>query len=101
MIIRVFETRVRDGRDEEYVQFWRDVELPLLRSLPGLLDVSLGVPIDGDDDRFLMVTVWRDVEALRGFTGQRWREVRVLPEEQGLLLEPAARHYRVLEMDEP
>ena len=93
MIVRVFRARVQPGRAEEFREFFRSKALPLVRGQDGLVSAEVGWPLEPDADEFLMITVWRDVDALRRFAGEDWQEARILPEEQPLLRETFVHHY--------
>jgi len=48
-------------------------------------------------DEFVMVTVWKDMEALRAFAGDDWK-ASVIPESERPLLEVSlVHHYEVID----
>ena len=59
----------------------RERGVPNIARREGLLWLFLGRPDDGDDHALVVVSVWRDLDAIRAFKGDAWREARLLPEE--------------------
>lgn len=92
MIVRIFRARVRPGQQAAFEEKARALSVPLVRAQPGLLAFFPGRPL-GDGDEFVMVTVWRDLDALRGFVGDDWRQAVVPLEEVPFLWETSVQHY--------
>lgn len=97
MILRIFRAIVHDGRQSDFEKFIRGKALPLTRAQQGLLFVTVGLPRSESPNEFSMVTAWRDLEALKGFTGESWRQAVVLPEETHMLRDSYLHHYEVAE----
>lgn len=93
MVIRVFRARVHPGKAEEFARFFQETALPVVRNQPGLVRVEMGWPMPPTPDEFLMITVWRDLDAVRAFAGDDWQAAKLLPEERPLLRETAVHHY--------
>jgi len=93
MIIRVFRALVHPGKQPEFEQFFMNKALPNIKAQPGLVSVMVGEPIDTSPTEFLMVTVWQDVTALKGFAGEQWRNPVIDPDEVHLLKETFVYHY--------
>lgn len=71
----------------------RTVSLPIMRAQEGCLAVSLGEPTMREPDELVIVSVWRDLDHLIAFTGERWREATILPGEADLLEVARVEHY--------
>lgn len=93
MIVRVFHARVHDGKAGDFAAFFRERALPSVRSQPGLVRVEIGWPMPPTDDAFMMITVWKDLDSMKAFTGESWNEAVILPEERSLLRETSVHHY--------
>ena len=93
MIIRVFRARVHPGKQQEFEQFFLNKALPMVRAQSGLVSVTVGRPLDTSPEDFLMVTVWRDLDALKGFAGEQWQNPVIDPEAAHLLKETFVDHY--------
>ena len=48
------------------------------------MSLFLGRPDDGDEHDLVLMSVWRDLAAIRAFKGEAWQEARLLPEEREL-----------------
>jgi heme-degrading monooxygenase HmoA len=81
LIIRIFRLRARRGRAADLERVVRERGVPNIARRDGLVSLFLGRPDDGDDHDLVLVSVWRDIEAIRAFKGEAWREARLLPEE--------------------
>ena len=93
MIVRVFRGEVNPGCHGEFERLLRERAIPQFRATPGMLRVHVAAPTVQAPDEFLVVTVWRDLEALRGYTGERWSQARVTPDEAPLLRRTFVHHY--------
>jgi hypothetical protein len=67
MIIRVFEGRLRSGREHEFMAGER--ELLTRTDIDGLLGVSIGRRLAGGAMHVITLTVWRDLAAIEAFAG--------------------------------
>ncbi|MFL6044525.1 MAG: antibiotic biosynthesis monooxygenase family protein [Propionibacteriaceae bacterium] len=99
MIIRVFRPIIHPGKEAEFESFLRDTAVPLVSRQSGLVAQHVGKPRDSSSTEFVFVTVWKDVESIRAFAGERWQEAVVEPEEEDLLKETWIGHYEVIETD--
>jgi heme-degrading monooxygenase HmoA len=84
MVIRIFRVRARPGRATELERVVRERGVPNIARREGLVSLFLGRPDDGDDHDLVLLSVWRDLAAIRAFKGDAWREARLLPEELAL-----------------
>jgi heme-degrading monooxygenase HmoA len=96
MIIRVFRARVFEGKQEEFEQFFLNKALPMIKSMEGLVSVSVGKPSESTPTEFMMTTVWRDLDSLKGFAGENWLNAVIDPDEADLLVETFAHHYELV-----
>jgi heme-degrading monooxygenase HmoA len=99
MIVRVFRVVVQEGRRAEFEDFFRNTAMPLVAGQPGLVSMTAGVPRPDAPpeapDEFCMVMVWRDVDSLRAFAGEDWREPHIHPDEAALVKERHLHHYEL------
>lgn len=93
MIIRVFRARLRPGKRAAYERLCETVSLPIMRAQAGCLAASIAEPTPQWPEEFAVVSVWRDLEALQTFVGQRWHEALILPGEADLLEVARVEHY--------
>ena len=95
MIIRIFRVIVQDGKRAEFEDFFRNTAMPLMQSQPGIVSVTAGVPREETPNEFCMVMVWRDLEAMKAFVGDDWREPHIHPDEAELVRERFLHHYEL------
>lgn len=97
MIVRIFRVTVHPGKEDLFAAFFRDTALPLVASQPGLVSVTAGLPRPESPGEFCMVMVWKDVEALRAFAGEDWREPHIHPDEAEMVKDRSLHHFDLLE----
>jgi hypothetical protein len=95
MILRLFRVIVHEGQQSNFRRFFLGTALPFVHSHAGLESVSVGLPHETSPNEFSMVMVWRDLEALKGFAGENWREAVIHPDEAHLLKETHVHHYEL------
>jgi transposase/heme-degrading monooxygenase HmoA len=103
MIIRVFSARLKRGARDAYEDLCQRVSVPLMSAQPGFLTWRMGAERPGHPDDFVFVSLWRDLESLKAFTGEEWQAASILPGEADLLERVAVHHYdeswtRLMEM---
>ncbi|MFF7636201.1 antibiotic biosynthesis monooxygenase family protein [Kitasatospora sp. NPDC008050] len=98
MIVRIWEARVAPKLVTEFCAVIQSEMLPQLAGLDGCLGGELLRSLPGGPHRVLVVTRWRDEEALRGYAGPAWAKRPVWSDEQQTYLEqpPEVAHFTVL-----
>lgn len=96
MIIRVFRARVGETYNNDFERFLRHGPLPFIAARPGLVAQYVGRPLDATGKEFVYVTVWEDVDSLRGFAGEDWQRAVIDPEEEHMLEETLIDHYEAI-----
>ncbi len=94
MILQVFRAKIRKGKEEEFKKKVREQSLPRLRSQDGMANAFPGAPFSETESEFVMVTLWRDLDALKIFLGENWEKPMVSPDEAPLVEEMSVRHYQ-------
>jgi heme-degrading monooxygenase HmoA len=95
MIVRVFRAKIRPGKQADFELRVRDLSIPLVKSQKGLLAYFAGKPMESNPDEFVMVTIWRNLSDVEGFTGENWNRPIVLEEEVPFVEEALVHHYEV------
>ena len=98
MILRVFRAIIHDGMQDKFQKFFLGKALPNVRSQAGLISATVGLPRKESPNKFSMVMVWRDVEALKGFAGENWRQAVIDPDEVHLLKTTYLHHFDLAEV---
>ena len=93
MILRFFRAIIHDGKQAEFKMFFLGTALPIVRSHPGLVSVSIGLPRPESPSEFSMSMVWRDMDALKGFAGENWQKAVIHLDEAHLLKATFVYHY--------
>lgn len=93
MIVRVFRARIREGHEAHFKRMVQDQSIPWLTSSDGMLGYFAGEPLSPSSREFVMVTLWRDLDALRAFAGEGWATPIVTPDEEPLVEAMFADHY--------
>jgi quinol monooxygenase YgiN len=101
MIIRVFRARIREGRVPEFKAMVREQSIPWLERTNGMLGYFAGAPLEDNSREFVMVTLWRDTDALKSFVGEHWQTPVVTEDETPLVEEMFAHHYTRFDKEVP
>jgi heme-degrading monooxygenase HmoA len=92
-IIRVFQATTKPGQERAFERFFTDEALLILQKHAGLVSVQIGLPSEDSPREFLMITVWRNLDSLKGFAGENWKEAVIDPREAPLLSSARVSHY--------
>jgi quinol monooxygenase YgiN len=95
-VVRIFRARVKPGRQADWERLVRDTALPELSQAEGLLACYPGGPL-GDPEEFSMVSVWRDLGAVRTYAGKDWATPVLYPGEDEILAEVHVHHYQLFD----
>ena len=96
MILRVFHVTVHDGMAAEFEEFFRTIAIPQVKNWPGMLSMSTGRPKAESPNDFCMTMIWKNLDALKSFAGENWREARIEPEEAHLIASNSVAHYELI-----
>jgi len=99
MIIREWRGRAAASNPEAYPVHFRDRVLPDLRQLPGFVGAHLSRRPLGVKIEFLVLTRWKDIEAIRAFAGDDIGKAVVEPGAVAALIDfdATVQHYDVIE----
>jgi hypothetical protein len=98
MIIRVLSVEVAQGRGAEFHAFMRERGLPRIQAHPGLVSVNVGRRTDGSDEFAIVVTVWRDWEALTEALGPDPSQPYMVTPESGLAQTAKVEHFEGIDL---
>ena len=93
MIIRIFRAVIYEDRVADFKRMVQEQSIPWLEKSDGMLGYFPGQPFGANDREFLMVTLWRDVDALQAFAGTDWDNPVVTEDETPLVEAMYAEHY--------
>ena len=93
MIIRIFRAKVREGQVSEFKKMVQNQSIPWLESSEGMLGYYPGEPFGENAREFVMITLWRDLDALEAFAGADWGSPVVTDDEAPLVEAMFADHY--------
>lgn len=93
MIIRVFRAIIRADRIDDFKRMVRDQSIPWLEKSEGMLGYFPGEPLSSNEREFTMITLWRDIDALKAFVGKEWDNPVVTADEAPLVETMYADHY--------
>ena len=93
MIIRIFRAVIYEDRVADFKRMVQEQSIPWLEKSDGMLGYFPGQPFGANDREFLMVTLWRDIDALQAFAGTDWDNPVVTEDETPLVEAMYAEHY--------
>jgi len=95
-VVRIFRARVKPGRQAELADLVRELSIPQLTRSDGLLAYYPGYPL-GDSEEFSMVSIWRDLGAVRAYAGNDWAKPVIYEGEEAVLAEVHVHHYELFD----
>jgi heme-degrading monooxygenase HmoA len=99
MIIRVFEARLKPGREHDFMAGER--ELLGRTDIDGLLGVSIGRRLSGGAMHVITLTVWRDLAAIAAFSGSPSSDPVFLNGSDEMVESWSLHHYEGVDASEP
>lgn len=98
MIARVWEGLVPAAKEAPYQQFLAQEVLPEIRATAGNRGAMVLRRAEGDRVRFLVLSYWASLDAIRAFAGDDVERAHYRPAALEFLIDPApfATHYEVL-----
>ena len=97
MIMRIFQVITRPGKEEAFARFFHDTAIPLMQNTEGIVSVLPGAPRPDTPRAFCFVMIWRDIDALKAFVGDDYRNPHIDPAEAELVESRSIRHYDLVE----
>ncbi|MGK6316097.1 antibiotic biosynthesis monooxygenase family protein [Neorhizobium sp. DT-125] len=99
MIIREWRGRASPSNTDAYPAHFRSHVVPELQALPGFIGAHLSRRALGDRTEFVVLTRWRDMDAIRAFAGDTPDKAVVEPGAVAALIEfdDFVEHYEVVE----
>jgi hypothetical protein len=98
MIIRVLSVEIAPDRGADFHEFIRDHGLPRIQSHPGLISVHVGRRTEGKDELAIVVTVWRDWEALTDALGPDPSQPYLASPSSGLVTSARVEHFEAIDL---
>lgn len=98
MIVRVLSVQVAPNRGAEFHAFIRNQGLPRIQAHPGLISVNVGRRTEGPDELAIVVTVWRDWQALIDALGPDPSEPYMLTTATGLVTSANVEHFEAIDL---
>lgn len=80
MLLRIFKIEIVPEFKNEFEEKFKVIALGLVDGKEGLLAAEIGKSVDESDNEYIMISIWKDLKALKEFTGDSWKEA-VIPEE--------------------
>ncbi len=97
MIIRVLQATIAPRRSADFHTFVIEQGVPRFREHDGLIDVYVGLRSEGGEDVGIIVSVWRDWDALAAAVGPDPLRPYLLTPETGLVSSVQVLHFEAVE----
>jgi heme-degrading monooxygenase HmoA len=94
MMMRVARAKIHERYTKDFEELMTKDGLPMIRKLPGNMGGYLAK--DEKTHEYVFVMLWKDIESIKGLTGEKWQEAAVDPREEKMLAErPVIEHYEI------
>ncbi|HTP82346.1 MAG TPA: antibiotic biosynthesis monooxygenase [Alphaproteobacteria bacterium] len=92
-ILRMFEARAKPGCADSLAQKFATTSIDVVRNQPGNQGHFFGKGVSAEDNRFLFVSVWRDLSAVKTRFGDDWEGSFLPPGYSDLIEECSVKHF--------
>ena len=79
MITRIFRVRIRPALRAEFERKFLEISVPYVETKTGYISHIVGYPAKWTPDEYMLLTQWKDENALLAFAGENWNQ-SVIPE---------------------
>ena len=97
MIMRIFQVTAKNGKEEEFGDFFHNTAIPLMRGTDGIVQVLPGAPRPESPREFSFVMIWKDLASLKAFVGDDYQTPHIDPAEAELVASRSIKHYEFVE----
>jgi len=96
-IARIWQGRTPLARADEYRQYLFDAGVSKIAAIPGNRGVQMMMRKTAREGEFMVVSYWDTIEAIAGFAGPGYEQVRDLPRDDEFLIDKQtqARHFEL------
>jgi len=96
-IARIWHGATPRSKRTEYLAYLKRTGMKDYSDTPGNLGASILVRDDGDRTEFVIISLWKSMEAIKAFAGEDTDRARYYPEDSRFLLElePKVKHYKI------
>jgi hypothetical protein len=92
-ILRVFEARAKRGCADSLAKKFATTSVDVVGNQPGNQGHFFGKSVSDEDDVFLFVSVWRDLNAVKTRFGDDWESSFLPPRYSELIEECSVKHF--------
>ena len=97
VIARIWRGVTPRSKSRRYLRYLKATGVKDYRRTPGNLGVTILVRHSGDETEFVIISLWKSMNAIKKFAGDDVEKARYYPEDREFLLElePKVKHYEV------
>ncbi len=96
MVVRIFKATVKPELKKDFENFFRYEAIPYMQVQEGIVNVVTGKPISQNDNDFVMVTTWENIDAVRKFMDNEWNKDKLVRDEMNMLENTRIEHFEVI-----
>jgi quinol monooxygenase YgiN len=98
MIVRVWSCKCERPKLDRFKSFIHSEFLPELRRNDGCLQALVAQDMSLPQPEVIIVTVWRDIDSIKSFTGPQWKNAIVNPKAALFIAgEPTLEHFELVD----
>lgn len=79
MIIRIYRVAIVPELRKSFETDFQGVAKEFMADQPGLISAEIGKPTSHSPDEYLMISKWKDLDAVKNFAGTQW-QTPVIPD---------------------
>lgn len=94
MIIRIFRATVHKELHTEFMEKFKEISIPLVKTQPGLVAMEIGEPTQWDPNEFVMISKWETEQHIQNFVGAKWNEAHIPGGMEKYIVKCWVHHYK-------
>ena len=99
MIVRIFRAKIRKNQISKFKRMVQEQSIPWLESSDGMLGYFPAEPFGENEQEFVMIALWRNLDSLKTFAGSDWDNPVVTEDEAPLVEAMFVEHYLRFDKD--
>ena len=99
MISRIFRVKINSELREEFESKFATVSVEAVENQRGFISVDIGKPTKWDPDEYVMISKWKDKQALVDFVGESWNQAHIPEGMEKFVKQCWVHHYHDFDSD--
>lgn len=96
MIARIFYVEVKRETKDEFERNFEEISVSLVSAQKGLISVDIGPSLSHDQLKYVMISYWSNLDAIKAFVGNEWEEPLIPAGMEKYIKSCSIEHFRLI-----